>query len=366
MRFPRHIPSVDEIRVRGSQLIWARLERMQLSSPKPTIVRGGLTRIAGPPWLVSGEEQSALNGPADIAKRVAIENPEIPPRWYRHMALAGAGMVDVLGLGPLQVGNPPDWHRDVTSGVRAPRLHWSKIPTLDVSVVGDHKVVWEINRHQYLLAPALCWLRDGSPVALSLVYSHLQSWLQENPSRYGINWASSLEVGYRAITWCWLLWLLRDAPWDQTLRSHIIRSLEEHALHVERYPSTYFSPNTHLTGEALSLFYVGTCLPESAHSSRWRLRGHRYSRAVCKSKSMPTASTLSRRLRTSAIPQRYIFTTLPLAEALGGLFPTLSLLESESYWTCCEICVGATELSRSLVMTMAASCYHWTSEPRKG
>ncbi|HSD46787.1 MAG TPA: alginate lyase family protein, partial [Pyrinomonadaceae bacterium] len=32
----------------------------------------------------------------------------------------------------------------------------------------------------------------------------------------------------------------------------------------------YFSPNTHLTGEALGLFYLGTVLPEFKESSRWR------------------------------------------------------------------------------------------------
>ena len=37
-----------------------------------------------------------------------------------------------------------------------------------------------------------------------------------------------------------------------------------HAAHIERYPSYYFSPNTHLTGEALSLYVVGTALPRMA------------------------------------------------------------------------------------------------------
>ena len=51
--------------------------------------------------------------------------------------------------------------------------------------------------------------------------------------------------------------------------------MQAHGLHVERYLSTYFSPNTHLTGEALGLFYLGTVLPESPHASRWRTTGAR-------------------------------------------------------------------------------------------
>ena len=38
--------------------------------------------------------------------------------------------------------------------------------------------------------------------------------------------------------------------------------LAGHAAHVERYLSHYFSPNTHLTGEALGLFYAGLLFPE--------------------------------------------------------------------------------------------------------
>jgi hypothetical protein len=43
--------------------------------------------------------------------------------------------------------------------------------------------------------------------------------------------------------------------------------------HLETYLSTYFSPNTHLTGEALGLFYLGTLLPEFKQSSHWRNQG---------------------------------------------------------------------------------------------
>ena len=42
------------------------------------------------------------------------------------------------------------------------------------------------------------------------------------------------------------------------------------ARHLESYLSTYFSPNTHLTGEALGLFYLGTLLPEFKEAKRWQ------------------------------------------------------------------------------------------------
>jgi hypothetical protein len=119
----------------------------------------------------------------------------------------------------------------------------------------------------------MAWLHDREHGAFDLIQAHLNSWLAENPPRIGVNWASSLEVAYRAIAWCWLLWLLRGAPWRESLISRVAAALEVHALHVERYLSTYFSPNTHLTGEALGLFYVGTVMQDSPHAARWRRLG---------------------------------------------------------------------------------------------
>lgn len=180
-----------------------------------------------------------------------------------------------MGFDSVQVGNPPNWHRDALSGRVAPNWHWTRIPTLDVSVVGDHKVVWEINRHQYLLAAAFIWLLEEAPHARLLIERHLDSWLQSNPYGVGINWASSLEVSYRAITWCWLLWLLGPDDWNKEIKIGLIRGLELHALHIESYLSTYYSPNTHLTGEALGLLYVSTLLPGSKYADRWRKKGVR-------------------------------------------------------------------------------------------
>ncbi|MBL8983174.1 MAG: hypothetical protein JNL26_13370, partial [Gemmatimonadetes bacterium] len=69
-----------------------------------------------------------------------------------HLVLARAddaltGRLAMLGYGPVDVGLPIDWHRDPVADIRAPRDHWSRVPYLDPAVAGDHKRVWEVNRH---------------------------------------------------------------------------------------------------------------------------------------------------------------------------------------------------------------------------
>jgi hypothetical protein len=257
-------------------MLAVRVQRLRLGVGRQPTYRSDLT---APEELLQSIDKTlgVLGGdrqrPHDIVAGLACVD---------HMALAAlraragrlrAGRVQLLGLPELTIGSAPNWHRDLASGAIAPRRHWSRIRYLDVRVAGDHKSLWELNRHQYLFAPALTWLADGSDAEFQLVQSHLSSWLDDNPPAIGVNWASSLEVAYRAITWCWLLWLLQDAPWSSSLLSRMGDAMERSGLHVERNLSLYFSPNTHLTGEALSLFYLALVLPRSRHASRWREKG---------------------------------------------------------------------------------------------
>jgi hypothetical protein len=74
----------------------------------------------------------------------------------------------------------------------------------------------------------------------------------------------------------WSLFLFRRSPsLAQALFAEVLRALERHTAHIERYLSYYFSPNTHLTGEALGLFYAGILFPELPRARRRRALGAR-------------------------------------------------------------------------------------------
>ena len=56
-------------------------------------------------------------------------------------------------------------------------------------------------------------------------------------------------------------------------RAEWLRSLAVSGRHIDTYLSTYFSPNTHLLGEAVALFFIGTLCPEIPTARRWQERG---------------------------------------------------------------------------------------------
>ncbi len=184
------------------------------------------------------------------------------------------GRFDVLGHDGLSFGSPIDWHLDPVSKKRAPRIHWSRIPYLDAELIGDHKVIWEINRHQHFFILGRAFQATGNEAYAECFAANLESWMDANPPKDGVNWASSLEVAYRAIAWLWALELFRESP---VLTAHVVKRMLKflyiHGRHLERYLSTYFSPNTHLTGEALGLLYLGVLLPEFRRAKEWKRIG---------------------------------------------------------------------------------------------
>jgi hypothetical protein len=181
------------------------------------------------------------------------------------------GRFDLLGFRQLCIGRPVDWHLEPTSGKRSPLVHWKQLDVPGTSRTGDKKVVWELNRHQHLLTLGRAFLQTGDERYAEALVEDIGTWIRDNPPAVGINWVSSLEIAFRCISWLWSISLARSSSkWPSLQLLEIERSLYAQGRHIESYLSTYFSPNTHLTGEALGLYYLGTCLPELECARRWR------------------------------------------------------------------------------------------------
>lgn len=167
-----------------------------------------------------------------------------------------------------------NWHLDPVNQKEAPKIWWQKLDCSDSQVVGDPKVIWELNRHQHFLILAKAYLLSGDDKYKNEFISQLESWFLSNPPKMGINWASSLELAYRSIAWIWAYHLFdcrRNLPGG--LLNQLFTYLFIQTDHIEHNLSTYFSPNTHLTGEALGLFYIGLFFQGNDDSERWVKKG---------------------------------------------------------------------------------------------
>jgi hypothetical protein len=283
--------SLDELRVRGAQALAAASERAGLSALARLPRDEAFFRLLDPaacaakdaeawlghfrgrrsPRFFAGFDDEAATREA-LSTRFADEAGAVVSRAEGVLG----GRFDLLGREGLDFGSPVDWHLEPLARVRAPRAHWSRIDFLDPEVSGDKKFVWELSRHQFFQTLGRAYWRTGNERYAEGFARYASAWMDANPPKAGVNWASSLEVAFRSISWLWALHFFKgSAHLTPALFLRLSKFLYLHARHLETYLSTYFSPNTHLTGEALGLYYLGTLLPELRAAARWRETGRR-------------------------------------------------------------------------------------------
>ena len=180
---------------------------------------------------------------------------------------------DLLGHEDLDYGGTIDWHLDAVHRKRAPQKSFYKVRYLDFAEAGDSKITWELNRHQHFVTLAKAYRLTGDDRYADQVFRQWRHWREANPYPVGINWASSLEVAFRSISWLWTYYLLEGAPRLPNFRGEWLQGFALHGRHIERYLSTYFSPNTHLLGEGVALFFLGVLCPELESAERWKSLG---------------------------------------------------------------------------------------------
>ena len=260
----------DEARTRLGQEFHKRgdLMRHQLGLAPPKIV---LREITGAPGTFLFREDEPLQRASLLRDLMPEQSAEI----IRSADKICAHQFDLLGYEGLELGPEIDWHLDPVHGKRAPLVPWSKIPFLDFEVVGDHKITWELNRHQHLVTLAKTRLLTGDDRFVAELIKQWRAWVWANPYPLGINWGSTLEIAFRSLSWIWIDHLLGQDEMYLQVRVDVLSQLAFHGRYIERYLSTYFSPNTHLLGEAVALFYLGVLYPQIPGSEKWKAEGWR-------------------------------------------------------------------------------------------
>jgi hypothetical protein len=168
----------------------------------------------------------------------------------------------------LSTGPKIEWRRDYANGAWTP-VAWSKqIPFLDFTRSGDHKFIWELNRHQHLITLAQAWVLFEDSRCVAEIECQIASWHEQNPFVRSANWSSALELAFRSLSWLWVLHIAGEALSEST-RSLLSTSLYQHGVAIRHNLSTYFAPNTHILGEGVALHVIGIALG----ISRWEEQG---------------------------------------------------------------------------------------------
>lgn len=156
-----------------------------------------------------------------------------------------------------------EWRKEV---YREISLHYNGSPS-------DVKPVWELNRHQYFVILAQAFYLSGDRAYLDELIAQWLDWIDENPYRIGINWASPLEIGIRLISWT-LAFQFIEAYVSKKDRTTIIRSLWQQSSFLSSHLSLDKIVRTnHLIGEAAGLFIVASSFTFK-ESEKWVTKAH--------------------------------------------------------------------------------------------
>lgn len=189
-----------------------------------------------------------------------------------------AGVVDLLGSGPVTLPEPIDWHRDFKSGRSWPLVAAERIDPYGPGEPADVKVPWELSRGADLVTLGRAWVVLRDPRAVKTFERRLAGWLLANPPGVGVNWASSMDAALRAVAWTWALALLESAgaPLSDEVRRDALASLFAHGLWIEANLERGQVLGNHFVADALGLVCCGSLFGGTRDGARWLELGGRY------------------------------------------------------------------------------------------
>ena len=186
--------TVRELADRGRQEVLKRVDRLPSrtgqSDPRALLARWG-PALANPESALDALRTTLPRGFFAGLSEPGIERViETRAAGERREVVAAATPLierrfNLLGYRSLSFGDPVDWHLDPVSSRRAPLVHWSRLDPLDSAVVGDSKVVWELNRHQWIVHLAQAWALTRDERYAADCVSTIESWIRTTRSASG-------------------------------------------------------------------------------------------------------------------------------------------------------------------------------------
>ena len=222
-----------------------------------------------------------LIGAESVPKRADYIRTVYPQHTQRVLEAAARYLeheVDILGSGPVNLGPQIDWLYDFVADYGFAPGFFRLIECRDLDMPYDVKRVWDLNRCHHWVTLAQAQALSGDPCYGREIACQLQSWLDQNPVEYSVNWVNTMEVGIRLVNWVWtyyLLALLGGLPDDTgQLEVRWLKSMLLHATHIVRYPerrTLHPHSSNHYIANLVGLHTFAAAFPEFVPCAQWEV-----------------------------------------------------------------------------------------------
>lgn len=182
-----------------------------------------------------------------------------------------------------ELGERIDWRRDPGAGVSWPMTHYSRVPLRLSSSPSrtdlaehptrgpDVRVVWELNRLHHLTTLGRAYALSREERFAEEFLLQLASWYEQNPPRFGVNWAVAMEVAIRAINLIAAAALFRGSRLVTEEPGRLMmKLLLSHGRHIWRnLEYRRGGSSNHYLSNLIGLFVIGMMNPQFTESLSW-------------------------------------------------------------------------------------------------
>jgi Heparinase II/III-like protein/Heparinase II/III N-terminus len=175
---------------------------------------------------------------------------------------------DLLGSGPVELGDEIDWSRDFKSSRRWPLRHSLLIQAFFFDD-SDIKVPWELSRCQHLPLLAAAFKLSGERRYLDELGAQLQSWTEANPVEIGANWLCTMDVAIRAANWVAALAICAEEAAAETWGERAAESLLLHGRFIRGHLETAAARTNHYLSDIAGLIVVAALFARGEEGAAW-------------------------------------------------------------------------------------------------
>jgi hypothetical protein len=183
-----------------------------------------------------------------------------------------SGELRLYGIEPKTFVDGINWHKDYYSGHEWPLKPFNRIYDCNDSGF-DLNVPFELSRLQFIPTLIQAHKATNKIVYLSSLLELLDSWINENPYGFGVNWWSSMEVGLRAVNLALATNYLAGKISERKFKLYS-KALWKHGLYIYKYDvvnDRVKHKNNHYLGSMLGLLVVSMCFKGEKASSMKRV-----------------------------------------------------------------------------------------------
>lgn len=266
---PRYIVQriIHEVRMQAERHLAPR--RARRLSANVLVERAGYPTLAE--WWDSLARRPYLTNTQSVMFDLERSCPGELARILKLAESAISRNVDLLGSGPVSLGDEIDWQRDYKTGHRWPQAYCRDIEYNNSNLPSDVKFPWELSRMQWMIPLGQAYLLTREERYAVAVRDLLSDWINANPYACSVNWSCTMEVALRIHTWTWFFHVFKcSTAWaETTFRERFLQSLYLHGDFTSRNLEKSDINGNHYTADAAGLVFAGLFFGCCSAAQRW-------------------------------------------------------------------------------------------------